>query len=96
MRTTIGEVVVCVALLKQSREPVSERANLVRDFLGARFQELQKLDKRIFDRSQDAFFEGVGRPTFCEVPTEGQPIGELTFGCLIASLTTPADRSRIE
>jgi len=34
MRTTVGEVVVCVALLKQPRKPLSKRANVLRNLLG--------------------------------------------------------------
>jgi hypothetical protein len=40
MRPTVGEVVVCIALLEQPREPVSELADVARDILGANPEKL--------------------------------------------------------
>ena len=34
MRTAVGEIEVRIALLEQPREPVSERANVIRNILG--------------------------------------------------------------
>jgi hypothetical protein len=34
VRAAFGEIVVCVALLEQLREPISERANVVRNIPG--------------------------------------------------------------
>jgi len=91
MRPTIGQVVVRIALLEESGELVSERSNLARDFLCALFQELQQLRERIFNGSQDPLFEGLGWPTFGEVPAERQSIGELALLFLTAALATPSD-----
>ena len=34
MRTTVGEIEVCIALLEQPRKPPRKRANFLRNLLG--------------------------------------------------------------
>jgi hypothetical protein len=96
MRPTIGDIVVCVALLEQPRKSLSKQANIVRNLLGAKLEKIQKLYESIFDRSQNARFEGLGRPAFRNVPAHRHAICEIALGFLVASFTAPTDGPNVE
>jgi hypothetical protein len=96
MGTTVGEIAMGIALLKEPQEPLCKPTNVVRNTVQMNLQNPQEVDEPIFDRSQDALFERLGRPAFRHVPTHRQPIRELALGLLIATFPAPTDGSDVE
>jgi hypothetical protein len=68
MRTTISEVVVCVALVELPQQSLPKHAKVIRNTFRMSFQKLQEFHEPVFDRPQDTRLESVRRPAFRQVP----------------------------